>query len=45
MADPAQTEAVKSRPRWTAPIVVGSIVVLGTAFSTPRLGRQLPPAS
>jgi len=32
MADPAQTEAVKSRPRWTAPIVVGSIVVLGTAF-------------
>jgi hypothetical protein len=32
MADSAQTEAVKPRPRWTTPVVVGSIVVLGTAF-------------
>ena len=32
MADPAQAETVKPRPRWTTPVVVGSIVVLGTAF-------------
>lgn len=32
VADGEKTEAVKSRPRWTAPVVVGSIVVLGTAF-------------
>lgn len=32
MADDSQTQAVKSRPRWTTPVVVGSIVVLGTAF-------------
>lgn len=32
MPDAPQTQAVKPRPRWTVPVVVGSIVVLGTAF-------------
>lgn len=32
MADELQAQAVKPRPRWTAPVVVGSIIVLGTAF-------------
>jgi hypothetical protein len=32
MSDEQPTEAVKPRSRWTAPVVVGSIVVLGTAF-------------
>jgi hypothetical protein len=32
MPDEPQPEPVKPQPRWTVPVVIGSIVVLGTAF-------------